>query len=69
MPAFVPFAISAIQPEYTPRGPTRPHVPMPLAIAGPFILRWNTQVAIGPVTADARVGAIQILGFLTMLPI
>ena len=53
----------------TPMGPTRPHVPMPDEIGAPFISILKRQVAIGPVTAAASVGAIQTRGFLTMLPI
>ena len=67
--SFVPAAMSATQPVYTPICPTRPHVPMPLEIAAPFICILNMQVAIGPVTAEASVGAIHTLGFLTMFPI
>ena len=50
-------------------GPTSPHVPMPEATAGPFCCRANTQVASGPVTADATMGGTHTSGFLTMLPI
>ena len=38
-------------------------------MAGPFISSLKRQVAIGPVMADTNVGAIQTLGFLTILPI
>ena len=31
--------------------------------------KWNTQVAMGPVMAAAKVGGIQMRGFFTMLPI
>ena len=54
--------MSLTQPVYTPMGPTRPQVPMPEETAVPFICRWKTQVAMGPVMAEARVGGIQILG-------
>ena len=69
MAALVPAAMSLTQPVYTPIWPTRPQVPMPEDTAAPFISKWNTQVASGPVMALASVGAIQIRGFLTMLPI
>ena len=52
----------------TPMGPTRPQVPMPEATAMPFSI-WKTQVEMGPVTAAARVGGIQMRGLRTMLPI
>ena len=42
---------------------------MPADTGAPFILSPNTQVAMGPVMAEASVGAIQTRGFLTMLPI
>ena len=42
---------------------------MPEETAAPFICSWKTQVASGPVMALVRVGAIQMRGFLTMLPI
>ena len=42
---------------------------MPELMAAPFISRWKTQVAMGPVMAEVRVGAIQIRGFFTMLGI
>ena len=42
---------------------------MPEETAAPFISMWKTQVARGPVMALASVGAIQIRGFFTMLPI
>ena len=42
---------------------------MPEATASPFIFMRKIQVAIGPVTADASVGGIQISGFLTIFPI
>ena len=71
MAAFAPVATSLTQPAYTPMGPTMPQVPIPEATppAGSFIWNWNTQVAIGPVMAEANVGGIQILGFFTILPI
>ena len=42
---------------------------MPEETAAPFISKWNRQVASGPVMAEASVGAIQMRGFLMMLPI
>ena len=69
MAALVPAAISFTQPVYTPIWPTRPQVPMPEETAAPFISKWNRQVASGPVMAEASVGAIQIRGFLMILPI
>ena len=42
---------------------------MPEETAAPFISMWKTQVARGPVMALASVGAIQMRGFFTMLPI
>ena len=42
---------------------------MPEETAAPFISKWNRQVASGPVMALANVGAIQMRGFLMMLPI
>ena len=42
---------------------------MPEEMGAPFISILNTQVAMGPVMAEARVGAIHIRGFFTMLPI
>ena len=42
---------------------------MPELIGAPFISRWNTHVAMGPVMAEASVGAIQTRGFLTMFGI
>ena len=42
---------------------------MPDDTAAPFILSLKMHVAIGPVTAAASVGAIQILGFFTIFPI
>ena len=42
---------------------------MPELMGAPFISRRNRQVAMGPVTAEARVGGIQIRGFFTMLGI
>ena len=65
----VPAAMSFSHPVYTPICPTSPQVPMPLDTAGPFISRWNRQVASGPVTAEASVGAIQMRGLLRMLGI
>ncbi len=65
----VPSAISFIHPVYTPICPTKPQVPIPEDTAVPFICNLKRQVAIGPVMADVRIGAIQILGFLTIFPI
>ena len=67
--ALVPAATSADQPVQTPMGPTSPQVPMPDDTAGPFIWSRNTQVARGPVTAETTMGAIQMRGLRTMLPI
>ena len=53
----------------TPMRPHRPQVPMPELIGAPFISRRNTHVAMGPVMAEASVGAIQTRGFLTMFGI
>ena len=41
----------------------------PEETAAPFISKWNRQVASGPVMAEASVGAIQMRGFLMILPI
>ena len=57
------------QPVYTPIWPTRPQVPMPEEMAGPFISRRNRQVASGPVMTEASVGGIHTRGFLRMLGI
>ena len=46
--------------EITPRGPTKPQVPIPEPI-GTFS-RWNTQVAKGPVIAAVNVGGIHVRG-------
>jgi hypothetical protein len=51
----------------TPIGPTIPQVPIPAET--PEHLSLNIIVEIGPVTAAASVGASQIIGFLTILPI
>ena len=53
--------------EITPIGPTNPQVPIPAET--PEHLSLKSIVEIGPVIAAARVGAIQITGFLTILPI
>ena len=42
---------------------------MPELMAAPFISSLKMHVAMGPVMAEARVGAIQIRGFFTMLGI
>ena len=42
---------------------------MPEDTAAPSILRWKMQVATGPVMALVTIGAIQMRGFFTMLPI
>ena len=42
---------------------------MPEETGVPFICILKTQVARGPVMAEVTMGAIQIRGFLTMLPI
>ena len=52
----------------TPRGPTRPQVPIPDAIATGFSIR-KTQVESMPVIAEAIIGGIHIIGFLTIFPI
>ena len=57
------------QPVHTPMGPQRPQVPMPELMGAPFISSLNTQVAMGPVMADASVGAIHTRGLRTMLGI
>ena len=60
------------QPVHTPMGPQRPQVPMPELIGAPFISSLNTQVAMGPVMAEASVGAAvagccaQMVGFAVM---
>ena len=54
-----PMAVSA------PICPTKPDVPMP-APSGMLVI-LNTIVESGPKMAPARVGGIQISGFLTML--
>ena len=53
--------------EKIPIGPTSPQVPIPAAT--PLQVSLNTIVEIGPHTAAASVGAIQIAGFLQILPI
>ena len=55
------------QPVITPIGPHKPQVPMPEFIGAPFIWSLKRQVASGPVTAEASVGAIHIRGFFRML--
>ena len=67
--ALVPAAISEIHPVNTPICPTRPQVPMPEETAAPSIRSLKTQVASGPVMAEAKMGPIQMRGFLTMLGI
>ena len=62
-------SLGETQPVHTPMRPQRPQVPMPELIGAPFISRRNTHVAIGPVMAEASVGAIQTRGFLTMFGI
>ena len=42
---------------------------MPDEMAGPFILSWKMQVAMGPVITEANVGGIQMRGLRTILPI
>ena len=42
---------------------------MPEFTGAPFISSWNRQVAKGPVIMEARMGGIQIRGFLMMLGI
>lgn len=56
-------------PVHTPICPHRPQVPIPELMGAPFISSPNTQVAMGPVMAEASVGGIQIRGFFTMLGI
>ena len=68
-PISTAFSLGASQPVHTPMGPQRPHVPMPELMAAPFICSLNTQVAMGPVTAEASVGGIQMRGLRTILPI
>ena len=48
-------------------GLTKPQVPIPAET--PVHFNPKTAEEIGPVIAEARVGAIHILGFFTMLPI
>ena len=67
--ALVPAAMSFIQPVYTPICPTNPQVPIPEETGVPFIWSLNRQVAIGPVIADVRMGAILMRGFFTIFPI
>jgi len=50
-----------------PNGPTRPQVPIPADT--PVHSNRNTMVDKGPQIAEARVGAIQILGLRQMFPI
>ena len=69
MDVFKPPATSFTHPVYTPICPTKPHVPIPLETAGPFICRRKTQVARGPVMALATIGGIQVFGFLIILGI
>ena len=57
---------SAVE-SMTPIGPTNPQVPIPAAT--PLHCSPNTMVEMGPVTAEAKMGASQITGFFTMLPI
>ena len=58
------FSPGTIHPVMTPIGPTRPHVPIPEEIGVLFCVIMNTQVAIGPVIADATTGGIHSKGFL-----
>ena len=51
----------------TPRGPTRPQVPIPAET--PEHSSLKRQVDIGPVIAEAKVAGIHIRGFFTILPI
>ena len=53
--------------EMTPRGPTKPQVPIPEPI-GTFS-RWNTHVASGPVIAEVKIGGIHVSGCLKILGI
>ena len=53
--------------EYTASGPTRPAVPIPAPSALFVILK--TIVDTGPRMAAVKVGANQIIGFFTILPI
>ena len=69
MADLAPLVTSFTQPVYTPIWPTRPQVPIPDDTAAPFICNLNIQVAIGPVIMDVIHGAIQTLGFFTILPI
>ena len=69
MASLAPEATSATQPVQMPIWPQKPQVPMPELTGAPFICNLKMQVAMGPVMAEARMGGIQILGFLTMLGI
>jgi len=62
-------SLGASHPVHTPICPHRPQVPIPELMGAPFISSPNTQVAMGPVMAEASVGGIQIRGFFTMLGI
>ena len=63
------FPLGASQPVHTQICPTSPPVPIPADTGSPLIYTWKRQVANGPVTAEARVGGIQIRGFFTILGI
>ena len=68
-PLAMALALGFTQPVHTPSWPQKPQVPMPELMGSPFISRWNTQVARGPVTAEVRMAGSQIRGFFTMLGI
>lgn len=63
-----PFAESN-QPSTMPIGPSSPQVPMPELMAAPYILILKTQVASGPVIAEASVGGSYIAGWRIILGI
>ncbi len=68
-PLFNAASEGLIQPVNTPIDPTKPEVPIPEEIGGPFISNLKTTVAKGPVIAEAKMGGIQILGFLIIFGI
>ena len=57
VPSRVPLSVMA---ETAPMGPTNPQVPIPAET--PVHSSLKTTVAIGPVTAEARVAGIHIWG-------